>query len=283
MVMRFAPGLGGAILWGLLSLCGSAGGAVAQSVAPAVPDANPARPTVSTPARLTPVGYVQLENGGLYAQDSPEFSTRNSFQQVTKLTLHPRLELILQSEPIVRSQAGGKDAFQAGGIAAGAQAVLLPGNNSRPTIAVSYLRSIYSGPAPDIDIGSANQSAQLLVSGDLFGFHADANGIVNEQQDSALRRAQWGETLSVSRPIGKFTISGEIWHFSQPLVRAETTGNLWAVSYALRGNLVLDAAVNRGFNATSTRWEVLYGFTYLIPHRLWKSHAAPGSNRFSEP
>jgi len=32
------------------------------------PEANPGRPTVSTPATLTPVGYVQFENGGLYAE-----------------------------------------------------------------------------------------------------------------------------------------------------------------------------------------------------------------------
>jgi hypothetical protein len=34
---------------------------------PNAPDANPARPTVSTPATLTPVGYLQFENGVLYA------------------------------------------------------------------------------------------------------------------------------------------------------------------------------------------------------------------------
>jgi len=40
------------------------------------PEANPGRPTVSTPATLTPVGYLQFENGGLYAAQSPEFNTR---------------------------------------------------------------------------------------------------------------------------------------------------------------------------------------------------------------
>ena len=243
----------------------------AQSGAASAPDANPARPTVSTPATLTPVGYLQFENGILYAQDSTEFSTRLSVNQVTKLTVHPRLQLILLSEPLVRSGVEGQHPRQTGGVSAGVQGILLPGRETRPTISVSYFRSIYSGPAPDIDIGSANQSALILVSGDLVGFHFDANGIFNEQVQSIVRRAQYGQTLSISHPLKKFTLAGEIWHFTQPHLHANTIGNLWALSYAVRPNLVLDAGFNHGFNATSTRWEGFAGFTYLLPRRLWRA------------
>ena len=262
-VSRFAIGC----VFSLSSIWGAS--CSAQSVAASTPDANPARPTVSTPATLTPVGYLQFESGGFYAQDSPEFSSRISFQQVTKLTVHTRVELILQSEPVVRSETSGAAAVQVGGVAAGFQAVALQGSESMPTVSVSYLRTIYSGPAPDIDIGSAKQSALVLVSGDVKGFHVDANGIVNEQQKGVVQRAQWGQTLSISHPWKKFTFAGEIWHFSQPLVPGNTTGNLWATSYSLRNNLVLDVAFNRGLNKTSTRSEVLFGFTYLLPRRLW--------------
>ena len=55
------------------------------------PEANPGRPTVSTPATLTPVGYLQFENGGLYAESSPEFTTLFAINQVTKLTVASRL------------------------------------------------------------------------------------------------------------------------------------------------------------------------------------------------
>jgi hypothetical protein len=46
---------------------------------------------------------------------------------------------------------------------------------------------------------------------------------------------------------------------------------LWALSYAARPNLVFDAGFNHGFSATSTRWEAFFGFTYLLPHRLWNA------------
>jgi len=247
---------------------------IAQSEAVSTPEANPGRPTVSTPATLTPVGYLQFENGILYAQDSTEFSSRFGVNQVTKLTVHPRLQLILQSEPLVGSAAAGQHAWQVGGVSAGVQGVLLPGDETRPTISVSYFRSVYSGPAPDIDIGSSRQSALVLISKDLFGFHFDTNGIFNEQVAGIGRRAQYGQTLSVSRALKKFTLAGEIWHFTQPFLHGNTVGNLWAVSYTLRSNLVLDAGFNRGFDATSTRWEAFIGFTYLLPHRLWKTQTS---------
>jgi hypothetical protein len=270
--MPSSRGLRLTILWNCLLLSGFIATCAAQSGTPSAPIANPARPTVATPATLTPVGYLQFENGIQYALDSTEFSSRFGVNQVTKLTVHPRLQLILQSEPFVGSTVAGQHSWQAGGVSAGVQGVLLPGHETRPTVSVSYLRSIYSGPAPDIDIGSANQSALILVSDDLFGFHFDANGIFNEQVAGVARRAQFGQTLSVSHSLIKhFTLAGEIWHFTQPLLRSNTIGNLWAVSYTARPNLVFDAGFDHGFNATSTRWEAFFGFTYLLPHRLWNA------------
>jgi hypothetical protein len=42
------------------------------------------------------------------------------------------------------------------------------------------------------------------------GFHVDSNFIVLEQTDGGLRRAQLAQTLSVSHPLGRFTIAGGI-------------------------------------------------------------------------
>jgi hypothetical protein len=86
----------------------------AQSGTPAVPDANPGRPTVSTPVTLTPVGYLQFENGTLFAADSAEFSNRFGVSQVTKLSVLPRLELCLQSEPLAVSRSEGRHSVHEG-------------------------------------------------------------------------------------------------------------------------------------------------------------------------
>jgi hypothetical protein len=43
---------------------------------------------------------------------------------------------------------------------------------------------------------------------------------------------------------------------------------LWALSYSVRKNLVLDGGFNRGLTSTSTQWEVFGGFTYLLPYKI---------------
>jgi len=73
----------------------------AQSGDSDTPEANPGRPTVSTPATLTQVGYLQFETGVLGASHSSEFSSRYGFNEVMKLSVTPRLELIASAEPLV--------------------------------------------------------------------------------------------------------------------------------------------------------------------------------------
>lgn len=243
----------------------------AQAVADNTPvPANPARPTVSTPATLTPVGYLQFENGVLIARDSQEFSTRNGIEQVTKLTVSPRIEFLLQSEPLVWSTHSEHPATRPGEVFLGVQGVLLNGTGAQPTVAISYLRRLHQSPAPEMDTGTFRQGGILLISENCFGFHIDANAIATEQVEEPVRRAQYAQTLSISHPLSKTTISGEIWHFTQPLTNSNAVGNLWAVSYPFKPNLVADAGFNRGLTSTSTQWEEFAGFTYLLPKRLWR-------------
>jgi hypothetical protein len=247
----------------------------AQSPAVETTEANPGRPTVSTPATLTPEGYLQFENGGLYAQTSPEFTTRFGINQVTKLTVASRLQLLALSEPLVHAAGTTGDALSGnrpGEVFAGLQAVVLPGEGHKPTVSLSYIRRLYESPAPEIDIGTFRNGALILVSADLGGFHFDVNGIFAEQAQGVVRRGQFGQTLSISHPLGPLTVAGELWHFTQPLTNGNAVGNLWAVSYPFSKHLVVDAGFDHGLTSSSTQWEGFAGFTYLLPHRLWRSH-----------
>ena len=241
----------------------------AASTAADDPVANPGRPTVSTPATLTPVGYFQFETGVLAAWNSPKVSSQESLNEVIKFSVSGWIELLASTEPFAHSSAVGQPANGTGDVDLGIQGIIHHGEGANPTIAMSYFGRVYSGDAPDLDIGSFQNSALLLVSADVKGFHYDTNYIFNEVVNGAVRRAQFGQTLSVSHSVGKkFGISGEIWHFTQPFLRSNTVGNLWAVNYNARKNLVLDCGFNRGLTSTSTRWEAFAGFTYLLPHRV---------------
>jgi len=241
----------------------------AQSAPIDVPEANPGRPTISTPATLTPVGYLQLETGLLFARASREFSSRIGLNETIKLAIHHRFEFLLEAEPLTYAIARAAGETHEGEAFAGAQAVILQGGGARPTVAISYLRRIHEGSAPELDIGTTRQTGLLLISENVFGFHVDINGVIGEQAERTLRRAQFGQTLSVSHHIGKFTVSGELWHFTEPLIRGNAVGSLWALSYPVRKNLIVDGGFDRGLTGTSTHWEAFCGFTYLLPKRLW--------------
>jgi outer membrane putative beta-barrel porin/alpha-amylase len=233
------------------------------------PVANPGRPTVSTPATLTPAGYLQFETGFLEATHSPEVSSQASVNEVMKFSVSRRIELLAGSGPFAHSRADGQSANGVGDVLLGVQGVVHQGEGIRPTVALSYFHRVYSGDAPDLDIGSARNSVLLLVSADVKGFHYDTNYLFNEVIDAGIHRAQFGQTLSVSHPLGtKFGVSGEIWHFTQPFLRSNAAGSLWALNYNLRKNLVLDGGFNRGLTTTSTRWEEFFGFTYLLPRKM---------------
>jgi hypothetical protein len=235
------------------------------------PEANPGRPTVSTPATLTPVGYLQFETGFTPAFESPEFSSRYSLNEVIKLAVVPRLQVIVAADPIVHFTAERNTSNRVGDIIFGAQGVLYRGEGAKPTLAVSYSHKLYDGGAPEFDYGSPTNSVLLLASADVKGFHYDANVFFTELDQGPVRRGQFGQSLTISHPfLRRFTLSGEIWHFTQPFLQSNAVGNLWAVSYSARKNLVFDTGFNYGLTSTSTSWEAFFGVTYLLPHRLWK-------------
>lgn len=234
------------------------------------PEANPARPTVSTPALLPPAGYLQFETGWLSAWHSGEFSSRHSVNEVAKLAFNDRIEALVSWEPYVHATSAGAISNNLSDVLVGTQLVLHKSEGPLPSIAASYFHHAYAGSAPDLDVGTPENAGELLFSGDA-GFHYDCDFYLNEQKSAAIRRLQFGESLSISHKLrGPVSIAGELWEFSQPFLQGRAAGNLWALSYTARPNLVFDAGFNRGLTSTSTRWQVFGGVTYLLPKRLWR-------------
>jgi hypothetical protein len=205
--------------------------------------------------------------------------------QTTKLALDSHLMVFAASQPFARSVMGADASNDAGGVGLAAQVVLRTAaeNNPRmPTLAVSYLNSVYDGTAPSLDVGSSTRTFLALASGSLFGLQYDTNFVINEQQGDAPnvaghiapRRAQWGQTLCVTHGVTKkLSVSGEIYRFTQPLTGGNVVANLYALGYTVRKTLVLDAGFSKGLTGTSTDWQSFAGFTYLLPHRLWRARS----------
>ncbi len=145
-------------------------GTTTQGAQPDAPVANPGRPTVATPATLTPVGYFQFETGFLAAWHSPEVSYQGNLNEVVKFSVSRWIELLVEAEPYAHSHAEGAPTNAPGGVALGIQGIIHHGEGARPTIALSYFGQVYSGEAPDLDIGSFTNSVLLLASADVKAF-----------------------------------------------------------------------------------------------------------------
>jgi hypothetical protein len=221
---------------------------------------------------------------------SPGLDSQFSIGQVTKIAVYPRLMLEFVSQPFVFTSLIPDNSRDAGDLDFAVQGVIHLKHGNAPTVALNYQNVLRGGSAPNLDVGSSTRSAIILISGDIGLTHYDTNYIISEQTlpdppSPTLRRAQFGQTICLSHPLltahtsSRLGISGEVWHATQPLpttdrhnhpvARGNAVGALAALSYAVRPNLVLDTAVNRGLTSTSTTWQFLAGFTYLLPHRLW--------------
>jgi hypothetical protein len=264
------------------------------------PVAVPARPTITNPAHIPLPGYLQSEQGLLQANSSIEGDRRQfSLVQTTKLALSHYLMVAAADQPFANTlldasaSPSERTASQndTGDLELGGQVLFTDvkeGYGLEPTVAIAYQHVVRGGTAPDIDIGGSRQGITLLASGQMAGLHYDTNYVFNEQINEVddrlgtriVRRAQFGQSLSVTRQITKsFGITGELWHFTQPFItasvdgspvaRANAIGLLIAPAYNLRDNLVLDCGFAHGLTSTSTSWEGFAGFTYLLPRRLW--------------
>jgi hypothetical protein len=272
-----------------------------------VPEASPARPTVTAPAHIPPTGYLQFEQGMNQADTSPGgLSAQSAINQTTKIALTTRLLVQFISQPytynVVDTPSGQSATSAPGDLDVGAQYILHKEVGAAPTVALGYIYRVRAGTANNLDVGDHTQSALLLMSGDLpHGFHYDSNLIVLEQQSAEnsliapphpVRRAQFEQSAALSHLLfakstgGRLTGVAELSHFTQPFVtetsfgtpitRANTLGLLFAATFALRPNLVFDAAFDHGLTSTSTQWQGDFGLTYLLPHRLWRDrHPKP--------
>ncbi len=247
------------------------GQAASDAAVNAPPNANPGRPTVTSPATLPPVGYLQFEQGYLGSLNSPNTASQYGANQTTRLAVHPHLVFAVTSQPFAASVANGaaNTSRDAGAVQVGFQAVMFTptiapqpskssaeatptnstpatpassGKSPIPTVAIGYFHTVYGGTAPDIDLGSPTNTLLLLLSGDIGAFHYDTNYIVNEQDGNSklgghgVRRAQFAQTLSVNHSVfnnPNLQLSVEVYHFTQPLVSATASGTAVA-----RANLV---------------------------------------------
>src|ERR1700678_1085389 len=124
-----------------------------------VPQANPARPTVTIPAHIPPTGYLQFEQGFVHADSSPAGTvSQTALSQTTKIALTTRLLVQFISEPYARSivATSGSSSVSSndpGDLDLGFQVVAYKSIGALPTASVGYIRRVRSDTSANLDLG----------------------------------------------------------------------------------------------------------------------------------
>src|ERR1700751_3340852 len=119
------------ICWGGVLGLGVALAATSQQPPAVSLSANPGRPSISTPATLTPVGCLQFQVGYLGAAGSPEFSSQSSINAVVNFSVTSRVELLVSSQPYARSHVESQWTNEPGGVSLGIQGVIHRGEAAK--------------------------------------------------------------------------------------------------------------------------------------------------------
>ena len=176
----------------------------------------------------------------------------------------------MQTEPYIHSTFGSTQAeIHSREVFVGTQMVVLPAQDPLPTISVSYVRWLYESPGTGV--GRKNPSREWIDS-----YRQRYVWIPCRLELHRAGADRWWRTTYLTgadafrlTSAETVTIAGELWHFTQPFLHSNAV-LLFAVSYPMRRNLVVDAGFDHGLTKSSTHWESFIGFTYLLPRRLWK-------------
>jgi hypothetical protein len=84
-----------------------------------------------------------------------------------------------------------------GDVFAGLQSVLFAGDESRPTVSISYVRRVHTSVAPELDVGTFRQSTSILLSEDIKTFHFDTKS--------------WNPTVSLPQFSFSFFLARSLW------------------------------------------------------------------------
>lgn len=168
---------------------------VATPAPEGTPAASPARPTITGPAHIPPVGYVQFEQGFNKANDSPAGTDPQlAFHKQPRSRSRRASWCSSLRQPYTYDLVAGSPSYDLnapGDLDIGVQGIAHKSAGVVPTVALGFIRRVRAGSAPSLDIGGYSQPTILLLSGDIGKFHYDSNVSFNELSNGAIRRPQF--------------------------------------------------------------------------------------------
>lgn len=228
------------------------------------PPVVPYRPTVASPADLPPVGWPEIEVGGVYA-DRGDDRRRTSVPVNAKLALTPEIGVALGGEAYVRRT--GYDGERATGMG---DLVLEAKRRFAVDESLAFAaEGIVTLPTASRAIGNGKTDMLLngIMSKDLAGWRIDAN--LSAVRVGAVEPGErhWGGgwDIAFSHPAGEsLTAAAEVFGSARGGTRP-TSQALASLSWSVAPRVVLDVAVVARIARDAPDWQVVGGATIGLP------------------
>jgi Putative MetA-pathway of phenol degradation len=246
-------------------------GCYADSIA-----ANPNRPTISNPARLTQYGVLEVEYGWDHVWPQAAVD-QISAGGLLKFGLLCDVELRWQTTSFVsqRDPSGTHTTF--GDNWLGSQVRLYRQTARVPALAFGYAIKVPSASTEaGLGTGHVDHSFTLLASKDIAHFSVDfdlSEFLIGRQNQSGYDQNQQlslAFSHSIYRELG---FTGEF--YGSTRLNADTPGytsSLWALTYRVVPRLVIDGGFEAGLTSGGPHRHAFFGATYSIAnlYRAWR-------------
>ncbi len=248
----------------------SVGAPTSVAAAPAddEPAAVPYRPSVSTPATLSAPGWLEIEAGFLHEHDGAD-ARRDSLPLTLKLAFTPDWGVRIGADAwVLRKDASGHDS------GFGDTGIVLKRRFAVDDSSAFGLEAGATLPTSRGGLGAgsgkADYGVNAIYSADFGDWHTDINLATTRlgQIDPDAGRMQWLVAASLSRALNDhWGVVGEFSGTHQS--GSENTSQfLFAASYNVSKQLVLDAGAARSLRSGAPVWSAFTGFTWLA-HKLF--------------
>ena len=238
--------------------------------------AHPQRPSLGSTAATTEAGYVEMEAGGVFANDG--FSTPVRF----RLGLGRIAEAYLGFSPIVGvdTDEGTETGF--GDTVLGAKIRFFESADGDAAV-----EGFVKLPTADEDKGlgtGAVDAGFRFIASRAWGmnqFHFNLGGDFAGVPDATSNDARWTLSLMWARTFeSRLGMYGELFVQFLPAADDENISTQWGVIYVLNPSLVLDAGVNIGLSDDAPDLQVRMGITKVLG-KLFQP--GPGGKRAATP
>ena len=231
--------------------------------------ANPNRPTVADPADITQYGVLEVEYGYDHVMGLQR-GRENNLGGLLKFAATCNFEIRWDTEALLRQTTGGVTQTGFGDNALGFEYRFHRQSKLIPSLSIGYsLKFPSASTAKGLGTGKYDHEIRFYASKDILGTHFDFNTayIFLGRQSNGGTDQFTQMNLAFSHPIyKKLQFTGEFYgDFKFNNSAPAFADGLWALTYAIKPRLVVDAGIDHALNSAAPfHRRYFVGVTYSI-------------------